>query len=252
MPTKIIPLINLRNNNWKNIPTTPGVYWWYFPAEALIDFEINQICDPRNLRKSPDGKLCLYVGVAESLRQRIEWHANQPLTQDALRSGWLSTFRRTLLTLNNFTYNPEGELLINQYFDRLSVCWQETANRPEAEQIEKNELQGSFQYPLNIKGNKYHTQLLPFTRSLKEKRHDYHNQHLQKNLIEEARYQNYLVRRLEGGSIEVEVDDKLKLPAKPHLRDLATKIGVSHTNANGNPHGTRQLGYNIIRKINLN
>lgn len=37
--------------------------------------------------------------------------------------------------------------------------------------------------------------------------------------------------------------------AKPALRDLATSLGVSLVNNNGNPRNTRQLGSEIIVAI---
>ncbi len=64
------------------------------------------VCDVAQLRLrvAPDGKVCLYHGMANNLAERVEWHAAQKLTLKCLQSGFLSTFRFTLLALNDFDY----------------------------------------------------------------------------------------------------------------------------------------------------
>ncbi len=123
------------------------------------------------LRASSDGKVCLYHGLAKNLAQRIAWHADQKLSPSSLKSGFLSTFRFTLLALNDFPYlNGSGE--INGYFDNLFVSWQETESRQEAQALERSELRRGYHYPLNILGNK-HPELAPFVRFLQSKRKAY-------------------------------------------------------------------------------
>jgi len=97
----------LRNHKWSNLPTSPGVYWWYFPHTVLDHLRIAEFCDVKKLRlrTAPDGKVCLYHGLAKSLAQRVEWHAAQKLTLSCLQTGFLSTFRFTLLALNDFNYS---------------------------------------------------------------------------------------------------------------------------------------------------
>jgi hypothetical protein len=104
------------------------------------------------LRHSPDGKECLYHGMATNLRARTAWHAEQKLTLGALKSGFLSTFRFTLLVLNGFDYLA-GSYHIDRFMDGLSLSWLETKSLGEANDAEKLELSGQFHYPLNIAGN---------------------------------------------------------------------------------------------------
>ena len=168
----------LRNHKWSNLPTSPGVYWWYFPHTALDHLRIAEFCDitKLRLRTAPDGKVCLYHGLAKSLVQRVEWHAAQKLTLSCLKTGFLSTFRFTLLALNDFDY-PEGEEKIDKYFDALSVSWRSTTTREEAESIECSELDGEYHYPLNIQANK-RPELLAYTRHLKAVRSNYKKRYI--------------------------------------------------------------------------
>jgi hypothetical protein len=91
-------LDELRAGQWRDVPDTPGVYWWYFPPDYLANFQIDMHCGtgPLRLLRANEGRVCLYHGMATSLRQRVAWHSEQELTDSALRSGFLSTFRFTL------------------------------------------------------------------------------------------------------------------------------------------------------------
>lgn len=145
----------LRVTAWSDLPSSPGVYWWYFPRTALDHLRIAELSDVSKLRFrcAPDGKVCLYHGMANNLAERVEWHAAQKLTLSALRSGFLSTFRFTLLALNDFDY-LQGAKQIDGFFDGLSVAWRAATTRHEAEEMERAELQGDYHYPLNIQGNR--------------------------------------------------------------------------------------------------
>jgi hypothetical protein len=160
----------LRNTEWSGVPSSQGVYWWYFPFTALQQLRIAEHCDVNklHLRYAPDGKACLYHGMANNLAERIVWHAAQKLTMKCLESGFLSTFRFTLLALNDFDY-LQGEKQIDQYFDGLSVSWQAASTRAEAEKMERTELQGEYHFPLNIQGNK-RPELVAFVQHLKATR----------------------------------------------------------------------------------
>jgi hypothetical protein len=167
------PLSVLREKSWSGVPSSPGVYWWYFPRTELDRFRIAEFCNvvQLRLRISPDGKVCLYHGMANNLAERVEWHAAQNLTLKCLQSGFLSTFRFTLLALNDFDYLV-GAVQINGFFDSLSVTWQAANSREEAEALERTELQGMYHYPLNIQGNK-RAELAEFVRHLKSIRSVY-------------------------------------------------------------------------------
>jgi hypothetical protein len=167
------PLSVLRAKGWSEVPSLPGVYWWYFPRTELDRFRVAELCDvPRlQLRFAPDGKVCLYHGMANNLAQRVEWHAAQKLTLKCLESGFLSTFRFTLLALNDFDYLG-GSSQIDDFFDNLSIGWQAANSRNEAEALERSELQGMYHYPLNIQGNR-RPELVAFVRHLKSTRSAY-------------------------------------------------------------------------------
>jgi hypothetical protein len=155
------------------VPSSPGVYWWYFPPSALERLRVYELCavTQLRLRLAPDGKVCLYHGMANNLAERVEWHAAQKLTLKCLQSGFLSTFRFTLLALNEFDY-LKGTQQIDEFFDDLSVSWQSVSTREEAAALEAAELQGEYHYPLNIQGNK-RDELLNYVRHLKSARRDY-------------------------------------------------------------------------------
>lgn len=163
----------LRRLGWDSIPSSPGVYWWYFPQQEIKVLGIAELCnlDQLHLRSTSDGKVCLYHGMAKNLSQRIKWHAAQSLTSKQLQSGFLSTFRFSLLSLNNFDYFREEEK-INKYFDKLAVGWRLTETRDEAKSMEENELCGKYHYPLNIQGNR-RPELIQYIRHLKSIRSAY-------------------------------------------------------------------------------
>lgn len=147
------PLSVLRAKGWSGVPSSPGVYWWYFLRTELDRLRVAELCDvPRlQLRFATDGKVCLYHGMANNLAERVEWHAAQKLTLKCLESGFLSTFRFSLLALNDFDYLG-GSPQIDDFFDSLSISWLAARTRDEAEALERLELQGTYHYPLNIPG----------------------------------------------------------------------------------------------------
>lgn len=69
--------------------------------------------------------------------------------------------------------------------------------------------------------------------------------------IKSIDFEGFTIRELESGTIEVEKDGKLILPAIPTLRELATKLNVSFLNGNGNPLNTRSLGSLVIHAVSL-
>ena len=166
-------LETLRRDSWLDVPSQSGVYWWFFPETCLDTFRVSEFCNVEalNLRRCSSGKVCLYVGIAKNLRDRVEWHADQRLTQSSLRSGFLSTFRKTLLALNEIDYDTGFEE-INGFMDRLDVSWQVTEERSTAKAIEDAEVCGEWDYPLNIQGNRS-PKLQPFLQFLKRIRKEY-------------------------------------------------------------------------------
>jgi hypothetical protein len=166
------PVSSLRARRWIDLPSGAGVYWWYFSTKDLDRFRITEFCQPDRLRlrRTPDGKVCLYCGMAANLAERTAWHAEQDLTLGALRSGFLSTFRFTLLALNGFEYG--GRQDIDRFMDGLALAWTEVGSRAEAAAVESSELSGEFHYPLNIKHNRCE-ELKRYVRFLSAMRKDY-------------------------------------------------------------------------------
>jgi hypothetical protein len=175
---KPLPLSFLRKNKWAGVPSSPGVYWWYFPLEELKRLRIAEFCDAAQLRfrQAPQSKLCLYHGMANNLAQRVEWHAAQKLTPSCLKSGFLSTFRFTLLAMIDFDY-LSGTEQIDRYFDTLSISWQSANSRAEAAALERAELRSGYHYPLNIQGS-HQVELARYVRHLKSTRKTYKERYI--------------------------------------------------------------------------
>lgn len=172
-------LAELRASKWRQVPDTPGVYWWYFPADCLASFQINTYCalPSLRLRRDGDGRVCLYHGMAKSIQKRVIWHSAQKLNASALRSGFLSTFRLTLLALKDFPYSP-GSKEIDQFMDELAVAWHSTTDVAAAQVAEQAELGGPFHYPLNLSENR-RDHLIDFHRHLTSLRKTYKLRHLE-------------------------------------------------------------------------
>lgn len=69
---------------------------------------------------------------------------------------------------------------------------------------------------------------------------------LTKYEAKEARWKDVILRQSSSGAIEVVRGGQAVSPAKPLLREIANKEGVSLLGSTGNPHNTRQLGRKII------
>ena len=67
--------------------------------------------------------------------------------------------------------------------------------------------------------------------------------------VKKITFENYIIRELENGSIEIEQDDLVLLPVKPKLRELALKLNIGLLNTNGNALNTRQLGSQVIQSL---
>ena len=65
----------------------------------------------------------------------------------------------------------------------------------------------------------------------------------------EVHFENYTVRELESGTIEIEQNGEIISPVKPALREIAKQLNVGLLNSKGNAFNTRQLGSQIIQSI---
>ena len=169
---------HLRRSDFEGVPDGPGVYWWHFPYRHLELLGIARHCSPEALQLRPagNGKICLYVGIAKSLRERIKWHAAQHVSQSALRSRWLSTLRFSIMALARLDYDS-GDAEINRLMDELDVSWISTQGEPGAKTIESAELCGGFHFPLNIRDN-HRLETARFVKHLQERRKVYRKQYL--------------------------------------------------------------------------
>ncbi len=73
----------------------------------------------------------------------------------------------------------------------------------------------------------------------------------EQKVTNEARYDEYIVREYESGTIAVLKNEVIEPTAKPILRKIAKEIGLSIMNPNGNLMNTRQLGARIIKDLSL-
>lgn len=72
---------------------------------------------------------------------------------------------------------------------------------------------------------------------------------IEDRVVLEVSHEEYTIREMENGSIQVLVNGEPVIPVKPALRGLAEKLNIGLLNSNGNPHNTRHLGGLIIRSI---
>jgi hypothetical protein len=114
--------------------------------------------------------------MATCLRQRLIWHAEQKLAPSALQSGYLSTFRFSLLALNAVDF-ATGGMEIDRLMNELAISWQVTPTAGHAKTVEHTELGGRFHYPLNLQGNS-RAELTGFRQHLKSLRKSYKLRHL--------------------------------------------------------------------------
>ena len=257
-------LSELRDSNWNTIPETPGFYTWYFEpkiAKGLLK-TLNLKAESLDLKTADNGYLALYCGIAKDLKQRVDWHASQSLNFSALKSGFLSTLRFTLLALTNSPYNhPRTESKLNRLLDSCLFQWQATKSKKDAEAVEQTTLQRGC-YPLNLQNNR-RPELSESKRMLSRLRTEYKAEFLQEEppavtqpktkskapsekIQQYATYDPYTILRLPNGSIKVY---QLTEKAKPHLREIAEKIGVNISDKNGKTKTTHQLGRDIIKQL---
>lgn len=139
----------------------PGVYtWWFKESEAesiMRKLGLLNFMDRLMVRKiNGENYYALYFGIAggkSGLLGRIKWHVCQKHTASTVKSGYLSTLRKTICAINGCDMT-KGESITNEVMDRNCYWeWWYTKNEEDAETIEKQELCTHY-YPLNIKDNK--------------------------------------------------------------------------------------------------
>lgn len=79
---------------------------------------------------------------------------------------------------------------------------------------------------------------------IREKRRSQPIEHMK--IVKEAKYGSYKIKEYENGAIQIENNGIVERVTKPILREVATRLGVSLLNSNGNNRNTRQLGSEVI------
>lgn len=175
-----IQAILLRDiNNLSQIPNDkPGYYKWWATRKDFEELARKLGTDFASLEpyiEKEDDLYCIYVGIAakESIRSRLNWHVNDPHTQNRVKSGTLSTLRQSISSL--IAGNQSKKKETNDFIDRLTIEYfiiDKTIRSKEAsEELDKIErdLMHNKLYILNIKDNK-HAKSKQIIRELKQAR----------------------------------------------------------------------------------
>lgn len=162
----------------KKISSKPGYYKWWI-SKIFLDFILDKLHvsfeEIENVLEERDGLFCVYVGIAakESVRQRLNWHINDPHTVSRVNTGTLSTLRQTIASI--VSHNQYDKTSTDQFIDRMYVEWfyidsqigsEEAKN--ELHDIETN-LMSEYLRILNIQDN-HHPLSKPIKKTLKELR----------------------------------------------------------------------------------
>ena len=140
-----------------NLPKDSGVYFWYISSEGASKLGIKvEKCFQK------ENKYLIYIGLAKSIKQRLEWHCFEKNRKSNIKSGFLSTLRQTLSALIVGNMN-HSEKIINKFMDNYMEV--EFEIRKDYKEYEKK-LISEYNLPLNLRGNKSH----PFYKTLKLKR----------------------------------------------------------------------------------
>ncbi len=162
----------------KRISSKPGYYKWWI-SKNFFDFLLDALHvsfdDIKNALEERDGLFCVYVGIAtkESVRQRLNWHINDPHTASRVNNGTLSTLRQTIASI--VSHNQYDKSSTDKFIDLMYVEWfyidgqigsEESKN--ELHNIETN-LLSEYLRILNIQDN-HHPLSTPIKTALKELR----------------------------------------------------------------------------------
>ncbi len=168
----MIKATSLRNPEELNkIHPKPGYYKWWV-SEKELDFLLNVLGIPfkeiKNSLELKEGLFCVYVGIAakESVRQRLNWHVNDPHTASRVRKGTLSTLRQTIASI--VAHNQYDKAATDSFIDSMFVEWfyidapikSETAKTEL--HITESKLMADYLRILNIQDNQH-----PLSKSIK-------------------------------------------------------------------------------------
>lgn len=166
--------INLRNKEAINkISSRPGYYkWWVCKNELDFLLEVLEISfiDVEDFIEVKDDLFCVYVGIAAkgSLRQRINWHVNDPHTSSRVEEGTLSTLRQTIASI--VAHNQFDKVATDLFMNSMFVEWFyiDSPIGTESTKIElhniESKLMSEYLRILNIQDNHH-----PFSNPIKRK-----------------------------------------------------------------------------------
>ena len=171
MESNFVPAYKLRDKDeLKKIPNDkPGYYKWWADRDTLqiiLDKLNMQFDGIKNYLEVKNGYYCIYVGVAikESLQARLNWHINQINKPTNVKSGTLSTLRKTISSLvgknmldTDATNDFINKLLVEYYLFDDSIKSQTAKDK--IHKIENDLLNCDTLYILNIQDN--HHKLSP-------------------------------------------------------------------------------------------
>ena len=150
-------MLNRNQLKSRGLPKEGGVYFWYISREGAL-----RLCIEVNDCFEKEKKYLIYIGLAKSIEQRLNWHCFEKHRESNIRSGYVSTLRQTLsaLLVGNMNHSEE---IINTFMDNYMDV--EFEIREDYIEYEKN-LISEYSLPLNLRGNTTH----PFYKTLKLKR----------------------------------------------------------------------------------
>ena len=108
------------------ISSKPGYYKWWVSKKEL-DLLLNVLGvsfeEIKDVLEAKDDLFCVYVGIAakESVRQRLNWHVNDPHTASRVRNGTLSTLRQTISSI--VAHNQYDKAATDSFIDSMFVEW---------------------------------------------------------------------------------------------------------------------------------
>ena len=151
---------------------------------------------------------------------------------------WLADGQKyTLSRLSNMLSDEHAlQWFKNRTFELWRIVGQTQSMWDQADQLLRQDTDGTFEaYPQDRHG--------PNKRAAREEEIS------SAKAVREVSFQEYVIKELETGTIEVLQRGVALAPVKPVLRELAAILNVALLNNSGKPLNTRQLGSHIIKSI---
>lgn len=146
----------LSNRNCE-IPTTPGVYTWWFTETGKNEMlkALPNVDQSRIRTREINGQRywALYYGISKDLKGRIKWHVTQKHTAKNVANKFLSTLRCTISALLGLNMSTSMDAVNKFMDDHCYWEWHPMNSAEEAEEDESRTLSQEY-YPLNIQKNK--------------------------------------------------------------------------------------------------